>query len=343
MGYKVGYRKIIIVSIVLVLSCFMLSMATGRYPLKVNTMYKLIKYKVLNLKVEADMAQDYIVFWSVRLPRAIMALFVGAALSISGAVFQGLFRNPLVSPDILGVSAGASFGAGFAIILIGTSALTIQSFSFMFGLLAVIIAFRLGGGGGKRGNITTLVLAGVIVSAVFSAGLGFLKYIADPYEQLPTIVFWSMGSFSKIVWKDVLKTVPIIICCSGILHILRWKLNIMTLGDDEAKSLGINVTGIRVIYIFLSTLIVASSISSCGTIGWVGLVVPHMARFIVGPDHSILLPFSAVLGGGFMLIMDTIARSMISGEIPISIITSLLGAPFLGYLMVKQERNTVGL
>lgn len=342
MSYKIGYRKILIASIILVLLCFLLSMSSGRYLLKVNTIFKLIKYKILNLEIEANMAQDYIVFWSVRLPRAIMALFVGAALSISGTVFQGLFRNPLVSPDILGVSSGASFGAGLAIIFISTSALAIQTFSFGFGLLAVIVAFRIGGGG-KRGNVTTLVLAGVIVSAIFSAGLGFLKYIADPYEQLPAIVFWSMGSFGKIVWKDVVKTVPIIICCSTILYTLRWKLNIMTLGDEEAKSLGINVKWIRIIYVFLSTLIVASSISSCGTIGWVGLVVPHMARLIVGPDHHILIPFSAVLGGGFMLIMDTIARSLISSEIPISILTSLLGAPFLAYLLLKEESNTIGM
>ncbi len=338
-----SYRKVMIISIILLLLCFILSMAVGRYPLKINAIFKLVKYKVLNLQVEPDMAQDYIVFWTVRLPRAIMGLFVGAALSISGTVFQGLFRNPLVSPDILGISAGASFGAGIAIILTGTSTIAIQSCSFIFGLLAVVIAFRIGGGGRQRGNITALVLAGVIVSAVFSAGLGFLKYVADPYEQLPAIVFWTMGGFGKIVWRNVIKTVPVMFCCSVILHLLRWKLNIMTLGDDEARSLGVNVNRIRAIYIFLSTLMVASSISSCGTIGWVGLVVPHIARLIVGPDHYVLLPFSAILGGGFMLIMDTIARSIISGEIPISIITSLLGAPFLGYLLIKQERNTVGL
>ncbi len=338
MDFMLKHTKIIFISLVILLLCFILSMIVGRYPLTLNSMLNLVKFKIVGQPTEPDMLQDHIVFWSVRLPRALMGLWVGAMLGISGTVFQGLFKNPLVSPDILGVSAGASFGAGLAIVFVSTSALAIQSFSFIFGLTAVIIAYRMGSH--RTGStLATMVLSGVIVSSLFSAGLSFLKYIADPYEQLPTIVFWTMGGFNNIVWNDIIKTFPPMTICAIILFLFRWNLNIMTLEDKDAKSLGIDVNKVRIIYIFLATLMVASSISSCGTIAWVGLVVPHMARLIVGPDHSILLPFSAILGGGFMLLMDTIARTITGGEIPISIITSFIGAPFLGYLMLKQEKN----
>lgn len=332
------FKKLIFISLAALCLCFTVSLAIGRYPLKIITIIELLKLKLLNQNVRPEMMTDYTVLWSVRLPRTIMGLSVGAGLAISGTVFQGLFRNPLVSPDILGVSAGASFGAGLAIILVGTSALAIQSFAFIFGLMAVVIAYQMGRYC-PNASLTTLVLAGVIISALFSAGLSILKYVADPYEQLPAIVFWTMGGLSNIVWNDIIKTLPVMVVCSAILILLRWKLNIMALGDEEANALGVDSDKMRIIYVFLSTMIVASSISSCGTIGWVGLVIPHMARLLVGPDHSILLPFSAILGGGFMLIMDTIARSITGGEIPISIVTSLIGAPFLGYLMLKQEKS----
>lgn len=338
MDFMLKYTKIIFISLIVLLLSFVLSMAVGRYPLTLNSIIRLIKFRIMAYAIEPDMLQDYIVFWSVRLPRALMGLWVGAVLGISGTVFQGLFKNPLVSPDILGVSAGASFGAGLAIVLIGTSAFAIQGSAFIFGLAAVVIAYKMGSHR-TRGSLTTMVLSGIIVSSLFSAGLSFLKYIADPYEQLPTIVFWTMGGFNNIVWNDIMKTFPPMTICAIILFLFRWNLNIMTLEDKDAKSLGIDVNKIRMIYIFLATLMVASSISSCGTIAWVGLVVPHMARLIVGPDHYILLPFSAILGGVFMILMDTIARTITGGEIPISIITSFIGAPFLGYLMLKQEKG----
>ena len=327
-----------VIALIVLLSCLLLSVSIGRYPLKVKSALQLIKYKILFRETPAEMSNDYIVFWSIRLPRVLMTCIVGAVLSIAGTVFQGLFRNPLVSPDILGVSSGAGFGAGLAILLFGKSALAIQTLAFIFGLLAVIAAYAMSQRA-KSASLTTLVLSGIIVSALFSAGLSFLKYVADPYEELPAIVFWTMGSFSNTLWSGVLKILPIIGFCILILFLLRWKLNVLTLSDDDAMSLGIDVNKARVIYVFLATLMVASSVSSCGTIGWVGLVVPHMARLIVGPDHAILLPFSGIVGASFMIIMDTLARSISGSEIPISIITSLIGAPFLGYLMLKQEQS----
>lgn len=325
-------------ALVVLLICLGLSMSVGRYPLKAETVLHLVRLKLQRREPPKEMLSDYVVFWSIRLPRVLMASAVGAVLATAGAVFQGLFRNPLVSPDILGVSAGAGFGAGLAILLFGKSTIAIEAMAFAFGLLAVVAAYTMSRRA-RSASVTTLVLSGIIVSALFSAGLSFLKYVADPYEQLPAIVFWTMGSFSNTLWADVVRTLPPIAVCWVVLFALRWKLNVLTLGDEDAMALGIDVGRARGVYIFLATLMVASSVSSCGTIGWVGLVVPHMARLIVGPDHSVLLPFAGITGASFMAIMDTLARSITGGEIPISIITSLIGAPFLGYLMLKQERT----
>ncbi len=335
---KTPEQKRFLFVIIILLAVFLFSLTVGRYKLGWSSILEVIKLKVTNQTIPSHLTSDDIVFWSVRLPRLFMALFVGSALAVSGTVFQGLFRNPLVSPDILGVSAGASFGAGMAILLVGNSAFFVQVFAFSFGLLAVALAYQLARHC-RSDAITVLVLAGVIVSALFTAGLSFLKYVADPFEELPALVFWTMGGFSTIVWKDVAMTVPVVLIGIGILYLLRWKLDIIALGDEEALSLGVNVNKMRLIYISIATLIVASSVSTCGTIGWVGLVVPHMARLIIGPGHNHLLPFAAIIGAVFMILMDTIARTISGGEIPIGIITSFIGAPFLGYLLWKQGKD----
>jgi len=330
-------KKYVFWGIIVLVITFIITLMLGRYQLSLYDMYCLLLYKVANIPVPEDMQTLEIVMWLVHVPRSLMAVLVGASLAVSGAVFQGLFRNPLVSPDILGVSAGAGFGAALAILLVGGSVIAIEFSAFVFALLAVLVAYQIG----KRGNssITTLVLAGVIVSSVFTAGLSFLKYVADPYEQLPAIVFWTMGGFNYIVWADFIRAFPLAFIGMLLIYLLRWQLNPMAMGDEEAMTLGINVHQIRSVYIILATIIVAVSIAACGTIGWVGLVVPHMARMITGPDHKILIPFSAIMGATFMLIMDTLARSMTGAEIPISIITSFIGAPFLAYLLLKQEKN----
>jgi iron complex transport system permease protein len=335
---KTTEQKLFLLVIVLLLAAFLFSLTVGRYKLDWFNILEVIKLRITDQSIPDHLTSDDIVFWSVRLPRLLMALFVGSALAVSGTVFQGLFRNPLVSPDILGVSAGASFGAGMAILLIGNSAFAIQVSAFAFGLVAVALAYQLARHC-RTDTITVLVLAGVIVSALFTAGLSFLKYVADPYEELPALVFWTMGGFSTIAWKDVAMTVPVVLIGILILYLLRWKLDIMALGDEEALSLGVKVNKMRLIYIAIATLIVASSVATCGTIGWVGLVVPHMARLIIGPGHNHLLPFAAILGAVFMILMDTLARSISGGEIPIGIITSFIGAPFLGYLLWKQGKD----
>jgi iron complex transport system permease protein len=262
---------------------------------------------------------------------------VGAALSVAGAVFQSLFRNPLVSPGILGVTSGASFGATLAIFTMGTSAIFIEGSAFLFGLIAVGMAYQIGR---RSGNSTTsLVLAGVIVSALFMAGVSFLKYKADPYQHLPAMVFWSMGSFNSIIWADSVKAIAIIIPGLLAIYLLRWWLNPIALGDEDAMTLGIDVPRARLIYITVGTLIAAASVAASGNIQWVGLIIPHMARIMVGSDHDALIPFSALLGAIFMLVIDTLSRSLPGGEIPVGVLTALLGAPFFAYLLITNERR----
>jgi len=286
---------------------------------------------------DADLAGPSLVLWSVRLPRVLMAVLVGAALSASGAAFQGMFRNPLVSPGILGVTSGANFGAALGLLFMARSPLAIQVSAFAWGIVAVGMSYQLG----KRGDrsVTSLVLAGVIVSALFMAGLSYIKCKADPLGQLPAIVFWTMGSFNSVSWTDVTGGGSLI--CLGLLavHTLRWSLNPLSLGEEDALSLGINVGTRRAVYILLATLMVSAATAPCGSIGWVGLVVPHAARMMVGPDHEGLIPFSAVLGSLFLLLMDTLARTLPGGEVPVGILTALVGAPCFGCLLMRNRET----
>lgn len=327
-----------VLGIPVVFLTLVLTLTIGRYPIGLKTLGLLLKAAIHGESVPTELATPALVLNSIRLPRVIMAFLVGAALSVSGAVLQGVFRNPLVSPMILGVTSGASFGAALAIVVAGHSALAIQGSSFFWALTAVFIAVKIGHR--VRHSITTLVLAGVIVSAVFMSGLSFLKYKADPYEQLPEIVFWTLGSLNNVLWADVIRTLIVVVSGVIILHLFRWTLNPMALGDEDAMGLGINVRRARMVYILVSTFIVAVSVSCCGEIRWLGLVVPHMARMIIGADHTDLIPFSALLGGMLLLLIDTLTRALPGGEMPIGILTSFLGAPFFAYLLIRQERDS---
>jgi iron complex transport system permease protein len=325
------------VSFLVLTTSVVLALVLGRYRMDLGTLGEIIFSVVSGRDADPALASSSLVFWSVRLPRVLAAVMVGAALSVSGAVFQSLFRNPLVSPGILGVTSGASFGATLALFIAGNSALAVEASAFVWGLIAVTLAYQIGRRSGN--SVTSLVLSGVIVSALFTAGISFLKYKADPYQQLPAMVFWTMGSFNSIVWADSVRALSIIMPGLAILYLFRWWLNPIALGDEDAMTLGIDVRKARMIYIVVGTLIVAASVSSCGAIGWVGLVVPHMARMLVGSDHDALIPFTALLGGTFMLIMDTLARSLPGGEIPVGVLTALLGAPFFAYLLVTNEKR----
>lgn len=280
-------------------------------------------------------ANDYNVVMSVRLPRVVASMLVGAALAVSGASYQGVFQNPLVSPDILGVSAGACVGAALAIIL-GMSSWSIQAFAFAGGLAAVAVTVgipRLM----RRSSNVIMVLSGVIVGGFMSSIIGLLKYVADTDTQLPEIVYWQLGSIAKVSWATLSYTAPVIVAFIAVLLLVRWRLNLLSLGESEARSLGVNLAAERGLVIVSSTVLTASAVSLSGTIGWVGLIVPHVTRRIVGNDNKRLIPAVVVVAAGFMLLIDTLARSLTSLEIPLSILTGLIGAPIFGYILIKQR------
>ena len=314
------------------------ALSTGKYPVDLPTLGRLFLSAAGLTDGAADLSGPSLVLWSVRLPRIAMAVLVGAGLAISGAVFQGLFKNPLVSPGILGVTSGANFGAALGLLFFAGSALVIQLSAFIWGLIAVGLTYEVG----KRGDrsVTTLVLAGVIVSSLFVAGLSYIKCKADPLGQLPAIVFWTMGSFNSVSWTDVAGGGGLIAAGLIASRCLSWGLNPMSLGEEEALSLGLNVAGRRAVYILLATLMVSAATAPCGSIGWVGLLVPHMARMLVGAEHGRLIPFSGLLGGIFMLVMDTAARTLPGGEVPVGILTAVIGAPCFGFLLIRNRTNT---
>ena len=273
----------------------------------------------------------------IRLPRAIMAMCVGAGLSISGAAYQGMFRNPLVSTDILGVTAASGFGAAVALLL-SANALELQLTAFAFGLAGVALTYRL-----ARIYQTTpvlmLVLSGVVVAAFFSALLSGAKYIADPESRLPAITYWLLGSLNAASIKGLAMALPPIILGSLGLLLVRWKLNVLAMGDEEARSLGVETERLKGIVIVCTTLITAAAVSVCGMVGWVGLVIPHVGRMLVGPDHRFLLPATLSIGASYLLFIDDIARTATAGEIPLGILTAIIGAPFFAYLL-RRTRAT---
>jgi iron complex transport system permease protein len=275
----------------------------------------------------------------VRLPRIAAGILIGAGLSAAGAAYQGIFRNPMVSPDILGASAGAGFGAAAAI-LAGWSIIGIELSSFGFGLIAVGLTCAAAAKLKRMGDpILTLVLVGILVGSVFTALVSLAKYAADPYSKLPAITLWLMGSLSAINPKDL--SFALLPMALGLvpLYLLRWNLNVLAFGEEEARALGAETVRLRWIIIFCATLLTGAAVAIAGMVGWVGLVIPHLARMIVGPDYRVLLPASVLLGASYLLLTDDLARSVMANEIPLGIITALIGAPFFLYLMMRSERG----
>ena len=310
---------------------FFISFLIGRYPISpIEVILTLLS--PLNPNFTVSPVISSIVF-NIRLPRIIAAMLVGASLAIAGASFQGIFKNPLVSPDILGVSAGSGFGASLAILTTGGN-LLIQIFSFIFGIISVTITYVISKSY-KTGGILVLVLSGVAISAFFNALISGAKFIADPTDKLPQIVYWLMGSLSAVTMDKLIMVIIPIFIGGSILLLFRWRLNLLAMGDEEAQSLGINPSKLRLIIIAASTLVTAASVSISGIIGWVGLLVPHIARMIVGPDHKILIPASLSLGGSFLLLIDNVSRVVTSIEMPIGILTAIIGVPIFLYLLRK--------
>lgn len=315
---------------------FIVSISIGRYPVSADQLFSSLYAQFCG--AEMDVAQLALV--RVRLPRSILAMIVGAALSLSGAVYQGLFKNPVVSPDILGATSGASFGAALSILL-GASAAGIQLFSFLGGIIAVALVAGMNCIIAKRGrSIVNLILCGMLIASLFNAFVSLTKFVADTETKLPSITFWLMGSLSSTLLKD-LHVFWLFLPACIVLMLVRWKVNILSLGDDEAKMLGVHVHFYRWIIIACATLLTSLSVSVSGNIGWIGLVVPHFSRMLVGSNYGKLLPASMLLGSAFMLLVDTAARMLHTVEIPLSIITAIIGAPFFFFLLARSKKGFI--
>ena len=285
----------------------------------------------------ATSPQAETVLLAIRLPRVAAALLVGAALAAAGACYQTLFRNPLVSPDILGVSAGAGLGAVLGIFL-SLPVAAIQLMGFAGGLGAVALVGFVASAVRTGDRILILVLAGVVVGALTGAATSLLKVLADPYDQLPAITFWLLGSLAGVTPADILPAAPVVLIGLVPLVLLRWRINVLSLGDEEARALGVEAGRLRLVVIVCATLITASVVAVAGVVGWVGLVIPHIARMIVGPGFGILLPVAALLGAGYMLAVDTLARTISAVEVPLGILTAVVGAPFFLWLLARGRR-----
>jgi iron complex transport system permease protein len=326
----VVFTGLIVVLIVSVL----FSACLGRYPLSVSD---LLTYLFTGRSVDGSLPT---VLLNVRLPRIIGALIIGGVLAIAGTAYQGLFRNPMVSPDILGVSSGAGFGASLAITL-SFSLIGIQLTAFFFGLVAVFLALFVSRIIGKNHDkILMLVLSGMVTGAIFNALISLMKYIADSDSKLPDITFWLMGSLANITMDEIKIVLPLVIVGIVPLFLLGWKLNVLSFGDEEAKTLGVNTGRLRVIIICCASLITASVVCISGLIGWIGLIIPHFARFLVGPNHRHLLPASFLSGSIFMLLVDDAARSATSLDIPLGILISLIGAPLFLVFLSKSTKKS---
>jgi iron complex transport system permease protein len=308
----------------------------GRYPVGLGDLMGVLA-KALGHRVDISPAIETVVL-QVRGPRVLAAVLVGAALALAGTAFQGLFRNPLVSPDILGASSGAALGAVIGIYL-SFGVFAIQALAFVGGLVAVAAVYVIGSAVRSRDPILVLVLTGVVVGSLFGAGVGLVKYLADPYNQLPAMTFWLLGSLSATTAPDLIPLLGPIALGALVLIALRWRMNVMSLPEEEARALGVATGRLRVAIIAAATLVTSASVAAAGIIGWVGLVVPHLARSLVGPDFARLLPASAILGGGYLLLIDTLARTMAQVEIPLGILTAVIGTPFFIWLLASVQKT----
>ena len=325
----------LIILAVLLFVVVVVSFCLGRYPVPLRDLGRILGSSAgLSIEKTWTNAMESAVL-RIRLPRILLACLVGCCLSTAGAAYQGVFQNPMASPDLLGASNGAAFGAALAILLGASSGMITVSaffFSMLTVLLVTIVAAR---APGKK--IVNLILAGVMVSSLFSAGTSYIKLVADPNNQLPAITYWLMGSLSGSTLKSLrFAFIPMALGLIPLLFI-RWRLNLLTLGDEEARTMGVHASRLRLVVVLCSTLVTAASVSVSGMIGWVGLVVPHLCRKMVGNDYRRLLPCSMLLGASFMLVVDDVSRNLLAVEIPIGILTAFIGAPFFLYLITRKE------
>ncbi len=326
-----SYKKCAIVCSLIVapIALAFIALAVGRFPLSFSTVFQVL-FEPISDVTNID-AQTQTVLWNIRLPRILLAMLVGAGLAVSGLAFQNLFANPLATPDTLGVASGASFGAVLAL-LFGLNLIWVQLMALIGGVLAVGLTYSVSANR-NRGSITTVVLAGLIIGSLFTALVSLVKYVADAESQLPSIVYWLMGSLSSANYGMLLLGAPLIVIGLVVLLLLRWRLNLLPLPEDEARSAGVNISRLRLATVVSATMITASCISMCGQVGWVGLLVPHMCRMMFGGNNQKLVPACLSVGAMLMLIVDTLARTVSAAEIPVSILTAIIGAPVFIFLL----------
>lgn len=331
------HRLTVLVMAISLIVCILASFTLGRYAVPLKELLGILGSK-LGLKIQPFWTtQMETAIINIRLPRVLLSVLVGMCLAAAGASYQGVFQNPMASPDILGASAGAGFGAALAILL-GLSSVFIALGAFLMSLLTVALVFLVGRHA-KGDRILGLVLAGIMMSSLFQSGTSFIKLAADPNNQLPQITFWLMGSLSGARWKEIgFVLIPMLAGLIPLL-LLRWQLNVITMGDDEARAMGVNAPWIRLVIVICSTLVTASAVSVSGMIGWVGLVIPHIMRRMVGSDYRYLMPASMLGGGIFLLLVDNVSRSVTSSGIPIGILTSFIGAPFFLWLITGRRNH----
>lgn len=327
------YKRRFVILVIAFIVIFLGSAVMGRYSLSVHDYVRVLisRLPFVNIERTWDLSAENVLFL-IRFPRICCAALIGSSLSLAGVCYQGMFRNPMVSPDILGASTGAGFGAAIAI-LAGAGYFMITASAFCLGLVAVSMAYFISRFS-KTNETLALILGGMVVSSLFSAGTSFIKLVADTEEQLPAITYWLMGMLSSIKVEDLKFIVIPISLGSIVLICLRWRLNLLTVEEDTAKSVGINITALRLIVILCATLLTAASVSVSGMIGWVGLVIPHFCRILFGYDYRRLVPATMLFGAAFLLFVDDIARIITTAELPLGILTSFVGAPLFIYLIV---------
>lgn len=326
---EIKYRRVICITIFLLILAIFTSVFIGRYKINFEDTITLIIGKNADSLLDTESS----ILFNLRIPRIIMTVLVGASLSIAGVTLQGILGNPLASPDILGTSSAAGFGAALGILICPESFFAISAMSFLFGLLSVFLVFGLCKLKGDE-SVLSIVLSGIITSSIFIAFTAIIKYTADTQDTLPAITFWLMGSFAYISKSQLIYAVPILLSSIMSIYFLRWKLNLLSLGDDEAKLLGVNPKRLKSILLFISSILISMSVTVSGVVGWVGLVIPHLTRRIIGYNHGKLVPTSGIIGALFLLVIDDIARSIGFSEIPIGILTALIGAPIFAFLFV---------
>ena len=307
------------------------ALCVGRIPLApVEVLRSIAAHLGAGYELNANTEQ---VLWSMRFPRILLALLTGAGLAVSGCAFQSLFSNPLATPDTLGVASGSSFGAALAI-LIGWGILGVQALALIFGVVALGLSYLAGRGRGRGMN--TIILAGIMIGSLFTALVSLVKFVADTESQLPAITSWLMGSLNSASYTTLTMGAPLILIGLVVVYLLRWRLNILPLPEDEARTSGVSLRGLRIVTILCATAMTAACVSMCGQVGWVGLLVPHICRMRFGSNHLSLVPASVSLGAAFMVVVDTLARTLTAASIPISVLTAIIGAPFFILLLRRS-------